>query len=211
MRQTGPPGSCNTRAWSAGATYFSSISLKARSSPSGDDSVLDRICASWPAGSRTTTGEAATTKGLLHLPTDPTKLRRWIERTSINPGSTRAPGVSDCNIFSFVESLLLGGPFPPKLSAALYRVIATLPGMQLIGATHDPLGRPGVALGYFFKHQPGRAELIFNPTTGVFLAERSISLNAEREGAPPGTVVGWSAIVRQGVVHSDHERPRSNS
>ena len=94
---------------------------------------------------------------LINLPTDPAKLRRWIERHAINPGSTCASGVSDCNTFSFVESLLIGGPLPPKLSAALYRVIADLPGMRLIGPTRDPLGRPGVAIGYFFNHQPGRA------------------------------------------------------
>jgi hypothetical protein len=32
----------------------------------------------------------------------------------------------------------------------------------------------------FFKHQPGRIELIFNPTTGALLGERGISLNAKR-------------------------------
>jgi len=148
---------------------------------------------------------------LIHMPTNPADLRRWIERNAIDPGSTCADGGSDCNLFTFVEALLTAGPLPPRLSAALYRVIATLPGMRLIGPTHDPLGRPGVAVGYFFAHQPGRLELIFDPTTGVFLGERGISLDAKKQGAPPGTVVEWSAIVDQGLVHSDHERPRSDS
>ena len=104
-----------------------------------------------------------------------------------------------------MESLLVGGPLPPKLSAALYRVIADLPGMRLIGPTRDPLGRPGVAVGYFFKHQPGRAELIFNPTTGVFLAERGISLDPKTMHAPVGAVVDWSAIEHGGVVSSEYQ------
>jgi hypothetical protein len=140
---------------------------------------------------------------LIHLPTDPAKLRRWIERHAINPGSTCAPGVSNCQIFSFVESLLTGGPLPPKLSSALYRVIADLPGMRLIGATRDPLGRVGVAVGYFFNHQPARAELIFDPSSGAFLAERGISLSAQRIHEPAGSVIAWTAIDQQGVVNSD--------
>lgn len=142
---------------------------------------------------------------LVRLPTDPSNLRRWIERHAINPGSTCAPGVSDCQTFSFVEALVAGGPLPPKLSAALYRVIADLPGMRLIGPTRDPLGRPGVAVGYFFKHQPGRAELIFNPTTGVFLAERGISLDPKKMHAPVGAILNWSAIEHAGVVSSEYQ------
>jgi hypothetical protein len=148
---------------------------------------------------------------LIRLPTDPAKLRGWIERRANIPGSTCARGVSTCHIFSFVESLLIAGPLPPKLSAALYRVIADLPGMRLIGPTRDPLGRPGVAIGYFFTHQPGRAELIFDPTTGVFLAERGISLNSKIMHAPVGSVTDWTAIVDQGVAQSDREIPSSNN
>jgi len=142
---------------------------------------------------------------LIHLPTDPAKLRRWVVRNAINPGSTCASGASDCNIFSFAEALLAGGPLPPKLSAALYRVIAGLPGMRLIGRTHDPLGRPGVAVAYFFKHQPGRTELIFSPKTGAFLAERGISLDPKTMHAPVGAVVDWSAIEQVGVVSSEYQ------
>jgi hypothetical protein len=150
-------------------------------------------------------GAGPTYQQLIHLPTDPAKLRRWIERKAVNPHSTCSPGVSDCNTFSFVEALLVAGPLPPKVSAALYRVIASLPGMRLIGPTHDPLGRPGVAVGYFFKHQPVRAQLIFNPKTGAFLAERTISLDPKTMNAPAGTVISWSAIKDEGVVSSPYQ------
>jgi hypothetical protein len=145
---------------------------------------------------------------LIQLPTNPAKLRRWIERRAVNPGSTCAPGVSDCNTFSFVESLLVGGPLPPEVSAALYRIIASLPGMRLIGQTRDPLGRRGVAVGYVFEHQPGRAELIFNPNTGIFLAERGISLDPKRTHAPAGAVVYWNAIEDERVVGSRYQTAR---
>lgn len=158
-------------------------------------------------GQRYNWGAAPDYQRLIQLPTNPQRLRRWIERDSISPGSTCARGASDCHVFSFVESLLIGGPLPPKLSAALYRVVAHLPGMQLIGPTRDPLGRAGIAVGYFFKHQPARAELIFNPTTGAFLAERGISLDPKAMHAPVGAVLDWSAIEGQAVVRSDHQLP----
>ena len=85
----------------------------------------------------------------------------------------------------------------------MHHVIARLPGMRLIGPTHDPLGRPGVAVGLFFKNQPGRIELIFNPTTGVLLGERGVSLNAKAMHAPVGSIIDWNAVERQGVVESD--------
>lgn len=140
---------------------------------------------------------------LIHLPTDASGLQRFIERHATGGG----PRFSD--IFSYAEALLGGGgsggaPLPPKVTAAFYRVIARLPNMRLIGPTRDPLGRPGVAVGLSFAHQPGRIELIFNPATGVLLGERSISLNARETGAARGAVIGWSAIESQGVLRSDH-------
>jgi hypothetical protein len=135
---------------------------------------------------------------LIRLPTDPTKLQRVIEQHATGGG----PRFS--NIFSYAEGLLAGAPLPPNVSAALFRVIARLPGMRLIGPARDPLGRRGVAVGLFFKGQPGRSELIFNPTTGVLLGERGISLNAKAMRAPAGTIVDWSAWDREAVVHSDH-------
>jgi hypothetical protein len=101
---------------------------------------------------------------LIHLPTDPGRLQSWIERNATGGG----PRFSD--IFGFAESLLVGAPLPPTVGAAKYRVIARLPGMRLIGPTRDPLSRPGVAVGLFLQAQPGRIELIFNPTTGGLLA-----------------------------------------
>lgn len=140
---------------------------------------------------------------LTRLPSDPTALQRYIEEHAIGGG----PRFSD--VFSYAEALLGGAgaggaPLPPKVSAAMYRVIARLPNMRLIGPTRDPLGRPGVAIGLIFRNQPGRLELILDPKTGTLLGERSISLSAARDHAPPGTILAWSAIVSQGVAHSLH-------
>jgi hypothetical protein len=47
--------------------------------------------------------------------------------------------------------------------------------------------------------------------SGVFLGEREISLNAMAMHAPVGSVTGWTAIDRQGVVNSDHQPERHRS
>lgn len=144
---------------------------------------------------------------LIHLPTDPTRLQSYIEQHAIGGG----PRFSA--IVGYAEGLLGadgtgGAPLPPKVSAAMYRVIARLPHMRLIGPTRDPLGRPGTAIGLFFKHQPGRLDLILNPRTGVLLAEEMVSLS-HKEGQP-GTVIAWSAIEDQGIVRSDHQTPANS-
>jgi hypothetical protein len=109
-------------------------------------------------------------------------------------------------VFDFIQNVLPGAPLPPPVSAAFYRVIAQLPRMRLIGATRDPLGRRGVAVGWL--GYGARWDFIFSPTTGVLLAERLVSLSAKLAHAPPGTTMNWTAIEDQAIVHSDHQLPR---
>lgn len=136
---------------------------------------------------------------LIHLPSDPAQLQRLIERHASGGG----PRFSQ--LFGYVEGLLMWAPpVRPTVSAAIYHVLARLPGMRLIGTTRDPLGRPGTAVGLFFRNQPGRIELIFNPRTGALLGERGVSLDPDTMHAPVGTALFWSAIERSGVVSSDY-------
>ncbi len=133
---------------------------------------------------------------LIRMPTDPGRLERFIERHATGGG----PRFSD--IFGYVEGILPGAPLPPAVSAAMYRVIARLPHMRVIGPTRDHLGRPGIAIGLIFPHQPGRIDLIIDPKTGVLLGERSTSFNAKLMHAPVGSVTSWSVIEDQAVVTS---------
>jgi hypothetical protein len=64
-----------------------------------------------------------------------------------------------------------------------------------------------IAVGYA-ANRGTRAELIFNPTTGVLLAERFVA-NTASDGVRPGTVTAWTAIEDQAIVHSNHQRPGS--
>jgi hypothetical protein len=137
---------------------------------------------------------------LIHLPTEPSALLRWVQARAPNYG--QQPPRKEA--FTMVGDLLREAPLPPELRAAMFRVVARLPGVQLVGQTRDELGRVGVAVGLAVGTV--REDLIFQPATGTLLGERTISLGV-KSGAPPGTTLGWNVIEVEGVVHSDHQRP----
>lgn len=122
------------------------------------------------------------------LPTDPTELRQRIESRTIEGGP---PG--DGETFTIVGDLLRETYASPGLRAALFTVASELPGVRLVGSTHDELGRPGTAVAYDadgISH-----ELIFDPDTSQILGERTVLLADD-------TVLGWTAYVASGVVDS---------
>jgi hypothetical protein len=107
------------------------------------------------------------------------------------------------DIFSGISNLVGHPALRPDQRAALYRVASRVPGVQSLGKVRDPLGRPGLAVG-FDHDQPGwniRMEIVFDPATGELLATKEV-LTAPRPGtdAKPGTVVDYDAVECAGVV-----------
>ena len=99
------------------------------------------------------------------LPTDPAALEQIIvqkyEGGKADAGAT----------FHFAGTILQSGG-PPKVRAALYRLIESLPGVQLLGSMTDKLGRHGIAVGYT---QYGiRDTLIFDPATSAVLEREGV-------------------------------------
>jgi hypothetical protein len=74
--------------------------------------------------------------------------------------------------------------------AALYRVAALIPGVQLLGIVRDHSGRRG--LGVAFTSHGFVNELIFNPRTAALLGERGI-------GKAPGSS-SWAVYIDSRVV-----------
>ena len=131
---------------------------------------------------------------LIRLPTKPAALRRWIERNAIGSGSPE-----DRAALYTGALLQQSAPLPPALTAAFYRVIASLPEMQLVGRTHDPLGRPGIAVRFLGGRGGGYWEMIFNSHTGALLSDRYTQAN--------GLLWSWDAIVTTAIVHGDQQLP----
>lgn len=124
---------------------------------------------------------------LSNVPTDPAALKQLIGQRKLEDGP---PG--DAETFTIIGDLLRDSYAPPAVRSALYKVAAHLPGVQLIGATHDQLGRAGTAVGY--PSHGNTQELIIDPQTSALLAEQTLDNS--------GTVVGWTAYLSSGIVDS---------
>ncbi|MFL5914861.1 MAG: CU044_5270 family protein [Gaiellaceae bacterium] len=132
---------------------------------------------------------------LSKLPTDPAQLKQLIEKRTIEGGP---PG--DGETFTIIGDLLRETYAPPAVRSALYTIAAELPGIQLIGATHDQLGRPGTAVAYV-SHGLSH-ELIFDPQTSALIGEQTVLADPSQANYPfpAGTVLDWTSYLRSGVV-----------
>ncbi len=64
-------------------------------------------------------------------------------------------------------------PQTPQLRATLYRALALVPGVQLLGDVHDRLGREAIGVA-FTEHTGPRQELLLDPETAEVLNEREV-------------------------------------
>jgi hypothetical protein len=115
------------------------------------------------------------------LPTDVEVLKGLLERREIIGGP---PG--DWETFNLAADTLTWGYAPPRLRAALYQVMAELPGVELIGRTRDSLGRVGIAVGY--THDDQRQEVVFDRTNGAVLEQRWVSVSGDPNPPSPDDV-----------------------
>jgi hypothetical protein len=133
---------------------------------------------------------------LSKLPTDPAQLKQLIENRKIETGPP-----CEWETFQIIGDLLRTDA-PPDLRAALYTIASQLPGVKLIGATHDQLGRPGTGVAYDSFGQ--RNELIFDPQTSALLAEQtSVTRRSRLYPFRPGTLISWTSYLASGIVNSD--------
>ncbi len=75
---------------------------------------------------------------------------------------------------------------PPAIRAALYRVLASLPNIDLLGITRDHEGRSGT--GVAITEHGEQYVLIFDPSTSQLLAEEAID-------AGTGNVDSWTSYL----------------
>jgi hypothetical protein len=97
-------------------------------------------------------------------------------------------------------------PAPTSVRAAVYEVMASTPGIKLLGHRRDALGRRGdmftATLG------PERTEIIINPSTGRLLQFSRILMHRSRlePGWRPG-LISRDTYVDLAVVGSTTARP----
>ncbi|MDX3226617.1 CU044_5270 family protein [Streptomyces sp. ME19-01-6] len=139
------------------------------------------------------------------LPTDPDAMLTWLYAHTGHDGE---PKERDKNQDAFVlAGDLLRGMMPPKVSAALYRAVAKIPGVVVVPDAVDAAGRHGVAVARVDSYNPGqRDEWIFGEKTDEYLGTRTVALKSSH-GVKAGQVTGTSAVLKRAVVDEVGRRP----
>lgn len=147
------------------------------------------------------------------LPTDPAALEDVLAQSA---GPVVAANRAQA-IFQAIDVLLDAGEMegivvPPKLSAAMYRVLQQLPGVQFESAT-DLAGRQG--LGFFMVLEGyDKHELVINPVTYAYMGFKDVAIRDHTLAATDGTryvkaghVMGWAALLGQAIVEEPGQLP----
>ncbi|MFB7593044.1 CU044_5270 family protein [Streptomyces sp. NPDC056169] len=135
---------------------------------------------------------------LAALPTDPDALLKKIYKETAGQGSG-----PDQQAFTAIGDLLVESWPSPKLTAALYRAAAKIPGVVTVDSATDAAGRKGVAVARLDESSGVRTEWIFDSKTLTFLGERTVQVEGEGgEGGliKPGTVIFTNAVMTRAFV-----------
>lgn len=146
---------------------------------------------------------------LAGLPTDPEAL---YERVRVQAEEGDVP--TNAEMLVVVGDLLRETAAAPALRAALYRVVARIEGIELIGRVTDRAGREGVAVGITSDYSGAKTRkiLIFDPKTSALLAERTVLLErVQWLDADPPVVIGDSLYLASGVVGTPEETVERSS
>jgi hypothetical protein len=122
-------------------------------------------------------------------------LTRW---WNSEPDKQGAVGPAHPNFGQYVftwAGALLGGPASQATKAALYRLLAAQPGIQVTAGVTDPLGRTGVAIG-----DGTYSLLLIDPGTAALLATTTAQVHAGLKIA--STSGGTEAILKEGWTTS---------
>jgi RNA polymerase sigma-70 factor (ECF subfamily) len=129
------------------------------------------------------------TAALASLPRDPYQLLNYIYRVDGTSGPS-----PDGEALVFIADRLRSGLVPADLRAAMYRAAAMIPGVTVTEREATLDGRTGVAIGRIEPSSHIRQDIIIDPTTGLLIGERQVSLTAG-SGLPAGTVFAWTAVT----------------
>jgi hypothetical protein len=106
----------------------------------------------------------------------------------------------DGEVFVEIADALREAPQTPRLRAVLYRALALVPGVQLLGNVKDRLGRSAIGVA-FTEHTGMRQELLFDPDTAEVLNERQVVAHpVQGLRAAPGTAIEDIVYTKRAVT-----------
>jgi hypothetical protein len=147
------------------------------------------------------------------LPTDPAALEEIL-------ASSAGPGVGSNReqaIFQSISTLLDAGEtdgvvVPPKLSAAMYRVLQQLRGVAFENAT-DLAGRTGIGFSMVLEGYL-KQEIVIDPDTYTYMGYEDVAIKDHAMVGTDGTryvkvghVMGWGALLGSAIVDKPGQLP----
>jgi hypothetical protein len=163
--------------------------------PKPESSDLRIPCGDFPDG----WWQRPSTEFVASLPRDPgqlyDRLRRDTEGHGMDP---------DLEMLVYATDALSTGQIPADLRAALYRVLARVPGMTITEQVANLDGHKGTAFG--ISRAGMRQDVIIDPVTGDFIGGRLIDLDGV-SGAPAGSVTSYSSVSAPVVVDQIGVKP----
>jgi hypothetical protein len=133
-------------------------------------------------------------KFLTTLPTSPAKLRAWLYAHKDGGQS------ADNQAWTDIGDLLGTTLTPPRLTAALFKVAATIPGTTVVPHATDAAGRAGIAVARLIQGSTEDDELVFSSRTYRLLGRRTTLTVPAKGVGPVGTVIGGWALLGKTVV-----------
>ncbi|MFI0965393.1 hypothetical protein ACH4S8_28945 [Streptomyces sp. NPDC021080] len=126
------------------------------------------------------------------LPTTPAALRTRL----LGSRPKRSTWVA---LFNGADSLLAGAPSGPGVRAALYELLAEIPGIRLHGMTRDSIGRAGTAVE--LNDHERRSRLVIDPKSALLL-EGAVY---QRGGKEDGRIVSRVTYLSVGAARTAPE------
>jgi hypothetical protein len=144
------------------------------------------------------------------LPTDVAALTEYVRQRAAETGKPSGSATS-LEMFTIVGDLLRETVAAPAVRAALYRVVAGIPGVELVGSVTDRAGRSGTAVaivggvGGSGSAEQTRRTLIFDPGTSLLLGEEEVLLDrVDWIAADPPVVLGYETYLVSDIVSTDN-------
>ncbi len=160
---------------------------------------------------------------LARLPRAPGALKAWLLRSWDCPKMARTERppqtlAAACNAGQVTNVLvqaaqsLLTADAPPAVKSTVYRMLADMPALHVLGGAHDPLGRPGAAIEFPDQQGGLEDEWIIDPSTGRLLATEQIVVRSGTyfgASLKAGQINGWGAYLEDGWISSLPAAPSS--
>ncbi|MFD7873675.1 CU044_5270 family protein [Streptomyces sp. NPDC059766] len=140
------------------------------------------------------------------LPVDADGMYTWLKEEGAKTGRMRDALPVAGSMFTAAGGLMENGLLSAEQTAALYRAVARIPGVTVVGHAVDAAGRDGVALVHQEPGSPGRDELIFDRRARRFLGTSFVYTEDQGSHKKGSTGPGVS-ILRRAIVDRAGQQP----